>query len=240
MGKRIACLLLVLIVGAAELQGQQHHQSHDVRSSAIAQDESLIESLWLCLRDMVLPREMSTAYKLRAWIAAQPPLAPRSRQKDLRRLDAIYLQAVYFADGEAGEALFALAIATLPYHTFPAQIPLTGITITVPVSTEHREIFDKRMAALPGMLFADSPAYLDRDKLPHFFGTAWLQLTTGNDMLSSLAGEALEVGEALFKLEGSRDPRDIMINNLGMVFAKELRKAHNVLPSDILNTGPSP
>ncbi|PLX23199.1 MAG: hypothetical protein C0600_15560 [Ignavibacteria bacterium] len=239
MWVRIACLLLMLTLAAAQLQGQQHSPEREYLTNAAADEETTLETVWLFLRDLVIPREFRTAYHLRAWISRQQALSPRDREKDLRRLDAIYQHAVYLADGDAREALFALAIATLPYYTFPAQIPLTGLTITVPVSTENREMFEKRMAALPGKLFVDSPSYLDRDKLPHFFGSAWLQLSTGSELVSLFAGEALEFGEAVFKLEGSRDPRDIMINRLGTAFARQLQKAENVLPSDILKSGSS-
>ncbi len=88
------------------------------------------------------------------------------------------------------------------------------------------------MENLPGLLLPDSPASLDRDKLPHFFGSAWLQCVIRNPDLVSMAGELLELSEAIFKLEGSRDERDILVNKRGIAFAIALQQHEHVLPSD--------
>lgn len=198
------------------------------------EQENILTKLWLFFRGYVLPDELSLIYELRSWLRRQEPLKPRTRKGDLRRTDEIYRRAVYLAEGDAAKAMLACAWATLPYHTFPARVPLIDIGITVPVSTERRDAFEQRMANIPGMLFSDTPRSLDRDKLPHFFGTAWLQLITGSPGLAIFAGEALEWMEEVFKLEGSRDPRDIAVNRLGVSFARELQAHRDVLPSDIL------
>ena len=197
-------------------------------------EENFVTSIWLFLRGIILPDELSLIYELRAWLRRQDPLHPRTREGDLRRTDEIYRRAVYLAEGDAVLAMLGCAWATLPYHTFPARIPLIDVGITVPVSTERRDAFERRMANIPGMLFPDSPRGLDRDKLPHFFGSAWLQLLTGRPGLAVFAGEALEWAESVFKLEGSRDARDIAVNRLGVRFARELQAHRDVLPSDIL------
>ncbi|MBN1447449.1 MAG: hypothetical protein JXA28_05920 [Bacteroidetes bacterium] len=144
---------------------------------------------------------------------------------------------MYLAEGDPSLAVLGCAWATLPYHTFPARVPLLDVGVTVPVSTESRDAFKRRMANLPGKLFSDSSGPLDRDKLPHFFGSAWLQLKTGREELVVFAGEALEWAEEIFKLEGSRDPRDIVANCLGIHFALELLAHRDVHPSEIFTRG---
>jgi len=52
--------------------------------------------------------------------------------------------------------------------------------------------------------------------------------------VATFAGEALEWAESIFKLEGSRDARDIAVNHLGVQFARALQQHRDVLPSDIL------
>ena len=205
-------------------------------SSRADQPRQPEEGLWPALRRMLLPREYSLVHELRDLIAAQRPLSPRTREGDLRRLDAIYRRAVYLAEGDARLALFALTFATLPYHRFPARIPLLEWTVTVPVSTESREAFDRRLQNLPGLLLPDSPPQLDRDKLPHFFGSAWLQCLLRDASLTDTAGELLEYGEELFKLEGFRDERDILVNRLGARFADALMRHRRVLPSDLFRS----
>ncbi len=238
-GRSIAFVLLFLS-GAATASGQQAEGAPDSTSGTGLDAASAVEQLrpapadfWTSLRRIILPRQVSLVYDLRSFIAAQRPLNPRSREGDLRRLDAIYLHAVYLAEGDPYLALFALSFATLPYHTFPARIPLFNFGITVPVSTESHAAFEQRMENLPGLLLRDSPRSLDRDKLPHFFGSAWLQCVTRNPALVETAGELLETGEEIFKLEGSRDPRDIMVNRLGADFAMALQRHEDVLPSEI-------
>ncbi len=199
-----------------------------------AGEENFVTKIWLFLRGFILPDELTLIYELRSWLSRQDPLHPRTRAGDLRRTDEIYHRAVYLAEGDAVLAMLGCAWATLPYHTFPARVPLIDVGITVPVSTERRDAFERRMANIPGMLFSDSPRALDRDKLPHFFGSAWLQLLTGRPGVATFAGEALEWAESIFKLEGSRDARDIAVNHLGVQFARALQQHRDVLPSDIL------
>lgn len=237
----ITLVLLFLLCAAASEAQPACREASTVAAPRAADPgrERLIrpeQSFWSSLRRVLLPREISLVYDLRELIAAQKPLAPRSREGDLRRLDAIYRRAVYFAEGDAELALLALSYATLPYHTFPARIPLLDIGVTVPVSMESREAFERRMVNLPGLLLPDSPPQLDRDKLPHFFGSAWLQCAMRNEELTTTAGELLELSEEIFKLEGFSDERDIIVNHLGMEFAVALMRQRRVLPSDIFRS----
>ena len=237
------CLALLLCIDIAIAQEAGIAREAGVaRESGVAPARSRADGFWPALRRTVLPRELSLVYDLRAFIAEQPPLHPRSREGDLARLDVIYRRAVYLAEGDGSRALLALAFATLPYHTFPARIPLLGFGVTVPVSTESEASFARRMASLPGLLFPDSPPQLDRDKLPHFFGSAGLQVALRNEEITALAGELLETGEELFKLEGFRDERDLMVNRLGACFGLALQRHRRVLPSDlfrqVINTLP--
>lgn len=198
--------------------------------------QSPCDGFWPQLRRVLLPRELSLVYDLRNIIAAMPALHPRERDTDLDRLDAIYRRAVHLAEGDAFLALFALGFATLPYHTFPARIPLLDLGVMVPVSTESAEAYARRMAALPGILLPDSPPQLDRDKLPHFFGSAWLQVALRDEEITVFAGELLELGEELFKLEGFRDERDLLVNHLGARFGRALQRHRRVLPSDLFRS----
>ncbi|MBE0645224.1 MAG: hypothetical protein IH600_14165 [Bacteroidetes bacterium] len=231
-GRCIAILVLfALFIDCAE--GQNGDSTKPPPQGNIEALRTAPEGIWPTVRRLILPREISLVYDLRTFISVQKPLAQRSLEGDLRRLDAIYIHAVYLAEGDPYLALLALSFATLPYHTFPARIPLLDIGIIVPVSTESHVSFERRMANLPGLLLPDSPRALDRDKLPHFFGSAWLQCVTRNPALVEMAGEMLELGEEVFKLEGSRDERDIKVNALGAAFGIALQRHEDVLPSDI-------
>jgi hypothetical protein len=72
--------------------------------------------------------------------------------------------------------LLTAALATLPYRKMPVTFPIIneeaeGTIIEMPDSA-----FEKKVANLPSNIFFDSPkGFLgDKDKLPHFFGNAFL------------------------------------------------------------------
>ncbi len=148
-------------------------------------------------------------------------------------MDYIYLRSVYLSEGDIELALFICAAATLPYHRFPAVIPVLDLEIVIPVSTESRSSYKKRLANLPGILFAETPSYLDRDKLPHFFAAAYLQILFKDPVFIEELGRGIESAEEIFKLEGFRDPRDLRANRLGILFAVQLQKRRQVLPSQM-------
>ena len=183
------------------------------------------------IRWLVLPRPLYEVHSLREYISSLPQPGGLSMEADLRRVNEIYARALYFAEGNAAEALFVAAAATLPYRRFPARIPLIDAGIDVPVSTESEEMFSKRLRNLPGRLFADTPPSLDRDKLTHFFGSAYLQLKLNNPEIACGAGDLIEGFESLFKIEGFRDERDVRVNALGVRYARLLQRQIDVPPS---------
>jgi hypothetical protein len=180
-------------------------------------------------------------WTLREHIAAFAPQregmrADSARTRDLARLDSLYIDAMTLAEGDVHEALLALALATLPYRRFPAVIPLTGISITVPVSLESVCAYDKRLRNLPSILLPDTPHWGDRDKLPHFFGSAWLRLALGNRPVTDAAGVLVEMFEETFKLEGAQDDRDLAVDRLGARFAERLMRAPRTRPSTMFRS----
>ncbi len=187
------------------------------------------------VRSLVYPAELALMLDLREVIRALPEREAATREEDLRRLDVLYATAVRAAEGDARMALLALTWATLPYRRFPATVPVLGWTIIVPVSTESEEYFADRLRRLPARLFLSTPASGDRDKLPHFFGSALLQLVLNNPDVADALGETVEWLESVFKLEGSRDERDIVANRLGIAFALQLQQQHDVRPSDLFH-----
>lgn len=197
---------------------------------------------WPAVRRFLLPDELAGVYELREAIRSlrsdttfDDPLI--HRRHDLDMVDSIYLRSLDICEGNVRDALVICAVATLPYHTFPAIIPLTGIVIWIPVSTESRETYERRLAALPGQLYPDSPRNGDRDKLPHFFGSAWLYVVIRHAPSVSLIGRIVEVFESVFKLEGSQDERDIDANAGGILFGKMLLERDHALPSEAFQAG---
>lgn len=231
------CAVLMLLVPAF-FAGCAVHTVH-------VSPQSASHSWSAQVRDALAPAPLALVYRLRYHLTTLTVAAGAQRlhtsraastratrrQLDLARLDSLYVEALRLCDGNVHEAIFALSVATLPYRRFPAVIPLFSLEVTVPVSLESVAAFEARMQALPTQLFVDTPVWGDRDKLPHFFGSAWLSLVSGSPALAVAAGDAVETMESVFKLQGARDRRDHAVNRLGVAWALRLRHRPATLPS---------
>ncbi len=194
------------------------------------------------LHHIVLPTEVSAGYRTRSWLR---DWIASSDVDDLTKVDLIYLRALAECNGRRSEALLATAIALLEHRFLP-----TPIGLLIPLTLESQEEFQKRIAHLPRHLFVDNVAGDDRDKLQHFFASAWLASSLDNGGVADAIGDAVEVGEDLFIPGGIDDPRDRRANRLGQLFAHLLERYPDILPGDLfrawnrrqlqLNTEPSP
>ncbi len=179
-----------------------------VTSAAQAQTSSVL--------DLLLPAPLRAGYQTRVWVReALPP--PSDTLDDLDRLDMIWSRALDESDGRIDRALLASLIATFKHR----EIPFT-FGITLPITVEGSEAFARRTAILPRHLYVDLPDGDDRDKLQHFFASAFLSWTLDNGALADLAGLGVEVGEDAFVRGGANDPRDVRTNRLGQLFAELL------------------
>jgi hypothetical protein len=114
-----------------------------------------------------------------------------------------------------------------------------GPVLWFPLSSEFPEEFDARLAALPRRVYADSPPGGDRDKLQHFFGSAYAALLTESEESAALMGEFVEWGEERFVVEGTADPRDARANAQGRSFGNALLLDPLLLPSGFFDPPPA-
>jgi hypothetical protein len=154
---------------------------------------------------------------------------------DLALTDTIYLRAVHFKNFDYSEALLALTFAVIPYKTVPIIVPLLGIRLNFPLVSDCDSIFVLKNKHLPKKFYDDTPTgnYGDKDKLAHFFGSAYISYTSRIFDLENLIGYFVEQFEKHFKVQSGVDPRDMMTNSLGQLFGKLLKKNKAVLPSDV-------
>lgn len=154
---------------------------------------------------------------------------------DLALTDTIYLRAVRFKDYDYSEALLALTFAAIPYKTVPVRIPLLGLKLNFPLTSDCDSIFALKNRNLPKKFYDDTPAgnYGDKDKLAHFFGSAYISYTSRIFDLGNLIGYFVESFENKFKIQSAVDPRDMMTNTLGQLFGRILKKNKAILPSDV-------
>lgn len=170
------------------------------------------------------------------YIASKNFIRIKDTVGDLAATDSIYLAALRFTDYDYADALLSLMLATVPYREVPIQIPLLKVTVNYPLVSADEQTFLKKNKNLPAQLFLDSPQdnFGDKDKLAHFFGSAFLSYESNIFDLGKLIGYFVEAFEESFKVQSSIDPRDLDVNYYGRLFGSILKKDKSVQPSQIL------
>lgn len=154
---------------------------------------------------------------------------------DLDAVDAIYKKGLRTAEYDIGRALFLSMMATLEHRNVELKVPLLG-KIGLPLTFEADSLFRIRIRNLPTQIYFDTPKGIDgdRDKLQHFFGSAYLAYASESPGLARSTGHLIEWAEAKFVVGGADDPRDKRANKQGELFGQQLLYTKNLLPSEFL------
>lgn len=192
------------------------------------------------LSPLLIPKMFADEYEVREFIRSDEFADVRYRYGDLYAVDAIFDMAMRVCWENRGEALFVSSIATMDHRRVGFRVPLLGPLLWLPLTSEFEEEHGARCAALPRRLYPDSPPgdAGDRDKLQHFFGSAFLAFVTESRVSSSEVGEFVEWGEERFVVGGVRDPRDMRANHQGTEFGLALLHDPATLPSTYLRSAP--
>jgi hypothetical protein len=152
---------------------------------------------------------------------------------DLSLVDTLFNRALKYRNNDYSEALLSLTLAVVPYKKVPIRIPLIKTIIQYPLVSSGDSVFFNKNKNLPKELFFDTPEnnFGDKDKLAHFFGSAFLAYNSSIFDLGDLIGYFVEVFEEEFKVQSEIDNRDLMTNKLGYIFGKYLKRNKNVQPS---------
>jgi hypothetical protein len=157
----------------------------------------------------------------------------KKREGDLAAVDEIYNHAFNLTRGNTGIALLISTFATFDHFTVDLRVPI--LKIKIPLTNETKEEFEERLNSLPSKLYKDSPkGYGDRDKLQHFFGSAFLTYVFENKAAADRYSEFVEVFEDNYIYSVGFDVRDIAANRDGQRFGYGLSKYYRTKPSDIL------
>lgn len=176
-----------------------------------------------------------TVNHISEYIASERFSEIRNISGDLTATDSIFLEALKFTNENHSDALLALMFATVPYREVPIQIPLIKSIVLYPLTSADEETFLKKNENLPQYLFFDTPQnnYGDKDKLAHFFGSAFLSYESNIFDLGKLIGYFVEAFEESFKVQSSADLRDLDVNDYGRLFGNLLKENNKLLPSQI-------
>jgi hypothetical protein len=170
------------------------------------------------------------------YIASDHFVNLRHKIGDLSATDSIYAEALSFNRNDYSEALLSLMFATVPYREVPIQIPIIKTLVDYPLISADNETYQKKNKNLPRYLFFDTPNddYGDKDKLAHFFGSAFLSYESNIFDLGKLIGYFVEAFEESFKVQSGVDVRDLDVNDYGRLFGKILKENKKILPSQII------
>ena len=171
--------------------------------------------------------------RIRAYVRDPRFAVLLKRCGDARAVDAIYLRALKIAEHNISRALFLSLMGTLEHRDIDLKVPIVG-PIGIPLTFEEDSMFNSRYRNLPSRLYVDTPPEGDRDKLQHFFASAYISYASESRELARTGGNFVEWGEAQFIVGGVDDPRDRRSNKHGERFGHDLLTVKNLLPSDYM------
>ena len=188
------------------------------------------------LSPLLLPKVIQDEARLKEYIRSGELSADRGTYSDLYGVDLIFDRAVRLSWNNLFEALFISFVSVLDHDRFGIRLPIVGILLWFPLTSEFHEEYLERINALPRRLYSDSPrnAPGDRDKLQHFFGSALLAYLTESDNSAERIGNFIEWGEDKFIVDGVFDERDVRANRDGQRFGIGLLSTPDLRPSTIL------
>jgi hypothetical protein len=188
---------------------------------------------------LFFPKVLQDEYRLKEFICSDSFIAIRRTKGDLQAVDELFSHALQLSWNNVYEALLLSFVCSLEHRNFGLKLPVLGSLLWFPLTSEFPEDFASRVRSLPTQLYPDTPGGPagDRDKLQHFFGSAFLTYVFESGDASERVGMFIEWGEDKFVVEGSLDDRDIRSNIEGQHFAEKLLEGAAVVPSDFIGEG---
>jgi hypothetical protein len=187
------------------------------------------------LSNTFTPSLIQDTKKIRSYIRDPRFKELMVRCGDARAVDGIFLKSLKITDFNVGRALFLSLMATLEHRDVDFKIPVLG-SFNLPLTFEEDSLFNARIQNLPSKIYSDTPPgeFGDKDKLQHFFASAYLSYVSESPELAKQSGNIVEWGEAKFVVGGADDQRDRRSNKHGEAFGRDLLVVKTLLPSDYL------
>jgi hypothetical protein len=185
------------------------------------------------LSPILLPKVFQDCFVLREYVRSGELAAARRAYGDLYAVDCVFDRAMRLCWNNVYESLLVSTFALMDHRRFGVRLPLPGPVLWFPLTSEFERDFRARVDSLPSHLYRDTPPGRegDRDKLQHFFGSAFLTAMTESPEEADRFGLFVEWGEDLFIVGGVSDERDVRANRQGERFALRLLTDHDTRPS---------
>jgi hypothetical protein len=200
---------------------------------SVEQVNPLLESAAMFL----LPKILQDGFLLKEYVRSEEFRAVRRRCGDAVAVDVLFRRALRASWNNPYATLVIMTVAILDHSKLGIVLPVLGPLIWFPLTSEFSDEFAARHAALPSRMFPDAPAWGDKDKLQHFFGSALLVIVTGSAAAVDRTGEFIEWGEDRFVVGGTVEERDLESNRRGAMFGLRFLSDRSVLPSVFMKTG---
>ncbi len=183
---------------------------------------------------LFFPKVIADCRSLKEYIRSDDFREVRRRRGDLCAVDDIFGRAKSLSWGNLYEALFISLFATMDHEKVGVRIPLLGPLLWLPLTSEFDQDFADRLRGLPSLLYIDSPGGRagDRDKLQHFFGSAFMTYLFESKDAADRLGNFIEWGEDRFIVGGVNDPRDVRANRQGEEFGARLLEDGEAQPTE--------
>jgi hypothetical protein len=187
-----------------------------------------------CLLTWFPPVLIQNGIALKKFVRSKTFRSIREEFGDLRAVDAIYIRSMQLTNNNTAIALLLATLATFDHEMVGVRNPV--FRLYFPLTDESREEFRRRIRNLPRKLYADTPPIEmgDRDKLQHFFGSAFLAYISESRDAADRFGTFVERGEDVFVLGGVNDDRDFRANRHGQQFAAALLENNRRVPSEFM------
>ncbi len=223
----ILCLVLVPVLAAAQCEGDLSWHFDE------GEEEGM--SLGSMFSNAMTPQIVIDTKEVRTYVRDVRFRELTKRCGDLRAVDAIYQKALRVAEYNVGRGLLIAMMAVLEHQQIHVRMPIVK-SLQLPLTLEDDSLFAQRVRHLPRAIYSDTPPgeQGDKDKLQHFFASAYLAYASESTDIARGAGNVVEWGEAKFVVGGADDPRDRRANKQGEAFGRDLLVVKNLLPSDYL------
>ncbi|MBI1804581.1 MAG: hypothetical protein HY033_00760 [Ignavibacteriae bacterium] len=187
-----------------------------------------------CLFTYFPPFLIQHGIELQQFVRSKTFRTLRKQFGDIRAVDALYIHAMRMTNNNTAVSLFLSMVAVLEHRTIGLKVPVFNLAF--PLTNESDEDFQRRVRNLPAQLYADTPHEKagDKDKLQHFFGSAFLTFIFESRGPADRIGNFIEEGEEAIIVEGNSDPRDVRANRQGQRFGLALLDDNHRLPSEFL------
>ncbi len=227
-----ACGTILVLIGlVVPAVSQPSNPADDSLSEYFKFDDA---PLYSCLFTYFPPVFIQHDMELKSFIRSKRFRALRRTVGDRRAMDIIFVRAMRLTNNNTAMALLLATLSSFDHRVVELRIPLFNIFFAL--SNESEEEFVRRLVNLPSRLFIDSPAdsSADRDKLQHFFGSAFLTYIFESRASADRFGEFIENEEEDLIVGGVNDDRDRRMNREGQRFGSALLEDNHSLPTMFL------